>query len=158
MKNPESKTHWKKHFNPNYLGAYSLDPGEERVLTIVELKDEEVSSADGKKEVLPVLYLKGEKPMVLNKTNAKTIAKVVGSNFVEDWPGHKIQIHVATVKAFGEVTQALRVRPVAPKKETLNAERFDKMVKAISAGTFNKMDAFDRFDLTPEQIAKIKGL
>lgn len=152
------KTHWKKHFNPNYLGSYSLDPGEERVLQIVELKDEEVTSPDGSKEVLPVLYFKDEKPMVLNKTNAKTIAKVCKSDFVEDWKGHKIQVYTAAVKAFGEVTNALRIRPVAPKKETLNADRFQKMVVAIQTGKFEKIDALERFNLTDSQRKEIQAL
>lgn len=156
--NVKSKTHWKKHFNPNYLGSYSLEPGEELVVSIVELKDEEVTGADGKTEVLPVLYLKGQKPMILNKTNAKTIAKVCGSEYVEDWPGNKIQIYSTPVKAFGQTTQALRVRPTSPKKERLNADRFEKMVKAIESNQYNKLDALQSFDLTKEQTEKIKSL
>lgn len=154
----ESKTHWKKHFNPNYLGSYSLEPGEEKVLTIVGLKDEEVTSPDGKTEVLPVLHFKGEKPMILNKTNAKAVAKVCESDYVEDWPGNRVQVYSTPVKAFGQVTQALRIRPIAPKKDKLNAERFSKMVKAIEAKEFDKIAALERFDLTPEQQAKIKSL
>jgi hypothetical protein len=153
-----TKTHWKKHFNPNYLGSYSLEPGQELVATIIELKDEEVTSPDGNKEVLPVLYLKDQKPMILNKTNAKAIAKVCGSDYVEEWPGNKIQIYSAPVKAFGQVTQALRVRTTAPKKEKLTAERFTKMVKAIEANQYDKLTALETFDLTPEQIKKIQSL
>lgn len=154
----QTKTHWKKHFNPNYLGAYSLEPGEEKVLTIVELKDEEVTSSDGSKDVLPVLYVKGEKPMILNKTNAKTIAKVCASDFVEDWKGKKIQIYAAKIKAFGEVTSALRVRPQAPKKEKLNAEQFARMVASIKANKFDKIDALERFDLTEDQRKQVSVL
>lgn len=154
----ESKTHWKKHFNPNYLGSYSLEPGEERVLTITGLKDEDVMSPDGKTEKLPVLYFKEDKPMILNKTNAKTVAKVAGSDYIEDWPGVKIQIYIANVKAFGELTPALRVRPVAPKKDKLNADRYGKMIEAIKSGNFKKDDALSRFDLTPEQRKAITAL
>lgn len=154
----EAKTHWKKHFNPNYLGSYSLEPGEEKVLTIVELVTEEVTGPDGKTEELPVLYVKNEKPMILNKTNAKTIAKVIGSDYVEDWPGKKIQIYSTSVSAFGQTTQALRVRPVAPKKDKLNKDRFAKMLVAIDSGQFDKLDALERFDLTTEQRQKISAL
>lgn len=154
----QTKTHWKKHFNPNYLGAYSLEPGEEKVLTIVELKDEEVTSSDGSTDVLPVLYVKDEKPMILNKTNAKTIAKVCASDFVEDWKGKKIQIYAAKIKAFGELTSALRVRPQVPKKDTLNAQRFAQMVEAIKANKFDKIDALDRFELTETQRKEISKL
>jgi len=115
------KTHWKKHFNPNYLGSYSLEPGEEKTLTITGLKDEDVVSPDGKTEVLPVLHFKEDKPLILNKTNAKAVAKVVGSDYVEEWPGNRITIYTEKVKAFGEMVNALRVRTVAPKKDKLTA-------------------------------------
>ena len=153
----ESKTHWKKFFNPDYLGAYSLDPGEERVLTIKTVKYESIKGPDGKSEELPVCYFTSGKPMVLNVTNSKTIAKMIGSNFVEDWAGHNIQIGVAQVRAFGEIVEAIRVRPVKPKKEKLDADRFDKMITAIKAGKYQKADAIDRFDLTPEQSKKINA-
>ncbi len=158
-RNMESKkTHWKKHFNPNYLGSYSLDPGEEKILTIVELKDEEVVGPDGKKEVLPVLYLKGEKPMILNKTNAKAIAKVCDSDYVEDWFGKDIQIYAAKVSAFGKTVEAVRVRPITPKKKTLNKSQFERMVKAIGSGEYDKIDALERFELTADQRKTIQGL
>ena len=79
------KTHWKKLFNPNYLGSYSLDPGQELILTISEVKTEMVKNTDGKEESCMVCYWKeDEKPMILNKTNAKATAKATGSNYVED--------------------------------------------------------------------------
>ena len=34
------KTHWKKLTNPNYLGSYAFQPGEEKTVTIKEVKRE----------------------------------------------------------------------------------------------------------------------
>lgn len=112
------KTHWKKLTNPDYLGAYSL-AGEngytEKVVTIESVRQETVTGSDGKKEVCMVAHLVGEKPMILNATNCKAIAKVSGSSFVEDWAGVAVTLYVQQgVKAFGDVVDALRVRPKAP--------------------------------------------
>ena len=45
-----AKTHWKKFTNPDYLGAYSLDENETKVLTIRQVKQEMVTGNNGKKE------------------------------------------------------------------------------------------------------------
>ena len=112
------KTHWKKLPNPDYLGAYSLS-GEngyiEKVVTIENVRQETVTGTDGKKEMCMVAHLTGEKPMILNATNCKAIAKVAGSSFVEDWAGVAVTLYVQQgIKAFGDVVDALRIRPKAP--------------------------------------------
>lgn len=106
------KTHWKKNYNYDYLGAYSLaDMGEDVILTIKETKKEKVIGTSGKKEDCFVVYFKeSDKPMILNRTNAKTIEKVYKTPFVEDWVGKRVQLYSAKVNAFGETTDALRIR------------------------------------------------
>lgn len=118
------KTHYRKLMNPEYLGAYSLEDGKDIVLTIDYIKVETVTGTDGKKEDLPVCHWKEpEKSMILNATNMKMIAKVLNSNFVEDWSGKKVQIGTEKVRAFGDVVDALRIRRYAPKQTaTANAE------------------------------------
>ena len=112
-----SKTHYRKLMNPEYLGAYSLEDGKDIVLTIDYIKVETVTGTDGKKEDLPVCHWKEpEKSMILNATNMKMIAKVLGSNFVEDWSGRKVWIGTEKVRAFGDVVDALRIRRYAPKQ------------------------------------------
>ncbi len=105
-----SKTHWKKHFNPDYLGSYALDPGKDKVLTIKEVKQENVKGKGGKSELLLVAhFVEKVKPMILNKTNCKVIQGLY-TPFIEDWKGKTIQIYSANVDAFGEKVDALRVR------------------------------------------------
>ena len=70
------KTHWKKTMNPNYLGAYALEPNQDLVVTITDVKTEQVMNADGRNEECLVAHLKDHKPLIVNKTNAKAIAKV----------------------------------------------------------------------------------
>ena len=150
------KTHWKKLFNPNYLGSYSLDPGQELILTISEVKTEMVKNTDGKEEQCMVCYWKeAEKPMILNKTNAKATAKATGSNYVEDWTGKKVCIYTARVKAFGDTVDALRIRENTPTKRPLSDADFTRMLESIQAGKFSAETAREKFFLTPEQNAKL---
>jgi hypothetical protein len=111
-------THWKKLTNPDYLGAYALDPGQDLIVTIDYVKNETVTGTDGKKENCSVIHFteKNVKPMIMNATNAKTITKLFKTPYVEQWHGRKIQIFVDTVKAFGEMVEALRIRPEIPKE------------------------------------------
>lgn len=113
-----SRTHFKALMNSEYLGAYSLEDGKDIVLTIDYIKVETVTGTDGKKEDLPVCHWKeNQKGMILNSTNMKMIAKVLGSNYIEDWSGRQIQIGIEKVKAFGDLVEALRVRRYAPKQK-----------------------------------------
>lgn len=115
---PDKLTHWKKTMNPDYLGAWALQPGEEPILTILGVTTEKVVGSDGKKEECTVMRYKGIGPgkMVLNVTNCKAIERALGSPFTEHWTGHQIQVYSERVKAFGGVVDALRVRPFKPKE------------------------------------------
>ncbi|MBR4577377.1 MAG: hypothetical protein IKO25_09245 [Clostridia bacterium] len=107
--------HWKKLFNPNYLGAYAFETGEEKPVTISSIKEEEVTSTEGKKEnCLVCTFKEPEKPLILNKTNCKTIEKLYNEPDIDQWPGKGIILYVAKVKAFGELTDAVRIRSVKP--------------------------------------------
>ena len=109
-------THWKKLTNPDYLGAYAMESGKDMVLTIKSVALEKVIGADGKKEECTVIHFaEPVKPMICNVTNAKTIQKIYKTPFIEEWRGRKIQIYVAEVKAFGDVVDAIRIRPIIPK-------------------------------------------
>ena len=44
----ETKTHWKLLTSPNYLGSYAFQPGEEKIVTIKEVKLETVTDPNGK--------------------------------------------------------------------------------------------------------------
>jgi len=148
------KTHWKKTMNPNYLGAYALEPNEDLVVEITEVKTESVMNADGRNEECLVAYLKDQKPLIVNKTNAKAIAKVAGSNYIEDWKGKQIALYISNVKAFGELVEAIRVRTVAPKaksKRKLNEDDFKKLVKAVADGSYSLDDALSNFVLNDAQ-------
>lgn len=111
---PAKVTHWKKLTNPHYVGAHDLQPGQELTVTIESIKNEVVKMFDGKElkeEQCIVATLKGaKKPMILNKTNCRIITSNTGSPYIEDWVGKSITIYAAKVRAFGQTTEALRVK------------------------------------------------
>lgn len=108
-------THWKKLTNPDYMGAYSLEDGQDIVLTIANVKQEIVTGPEGKQEQCLVCYWKeAAKPMILNVTNSKMIEKLLKTPYIEQWSGQRVQIGSEKVKAFGEIVDALRVRPFLP--------------------------------------------
>lgn len=109
-----TKTHWKKWTNPDYLGSYAFQPGEEKVVTIKEVKREIVQNQQGKEECTVAHFVEDVKPLILNTTNCKTISKVWGTPYIEDWAGHRITLKVKKVSAFGEMVDAVRVSQDRP--------------------------------------------
>ncbi|KAF0128234.1 MAG: Uncharacterized protein FD155_3372 [Bacteroidetes bacterium] len=118
------KTHWKKQFNYNFLGTYSLPEEKDIVVTIIRTEKQQVTSSNGKaEECLVVYFQETDKPMILNRTNARTIEKLAATPFIEDWPGTRLQLYVARdVKAFNTTTDALRIRDFHPKPQDLDTE------------------------------------
>jgi hypothetical protein len=110
----EKLTHWKKLTNPDYIGAYSLDDGKDLTVTILEVKREMVTGTGGKKEECTVAYLKDQKPMILNRTNCKTISAIYKTPFIEQWKGKPITLFVSTTKLKGEDVECLRIRNTVP--------------------------------------------
>lgn len=138
-------THWKKLTNPDYLGAYSLEPGRDIVLTIDRVQVETVTGPDGKKEECMVCHWKEQaKPMILNSTNAKMIQKLLKTPYIEEWSGHKIQIGVEMVKAFGEVVDALRVRNFLPTLEEVKCEACGQPISGAHGMDGQKLAAYTR--------------
>jgi len=106
------QTHWKKLNNPNYLGAYAFDPGEEKTGTIDHVQQEKVIGSDGKSEECIVCYFreKNLKPLILNVTNCKAITKLYNTPYIENWAGKQITMRVQQVKAFGDLVDAVRIK------------------------------------------------
>lgn len=147
-----SKTHWKSLINPDYLGAYSLGDLEELTVTIDYVQVEEITGAQGKKEYCTVARMVGEKPMILNVTNSKTIGKLYGP-FIEDWAGKQITLYATTTKMAGEVVECLRVRPKVVKAErrTITDKGLSRAIAAIKEGTYTTVQLHQEYALTDAQ-------
>lgn len=122
--------------NPNFLGSWDLDeqPNREITLTIEKIVDEEVV-ASGQKEVCTVCHWtdKAYKPMILNVTNKKTICKLYKTKDTEKLRGKSVIIGIERVKAFGDVYEALRIRPRVPQVQTAAAPKCENCGKDIAA-------------------------
>ena len=123
--------HWKKMFNPDYLGAWALEKGQEPILTIKSVKSELVTGDRGRKEELLVARFEEEsQPMILNKTNCKTIQKIYKTPNTEDWVGKKIQVYATTTPFGGEVVECLRIKECVPVIEPIiNCEDCGENIK-----------------------------
>lgn len=136
------KTHWKKLENPDYLGAYALDPNKDLVVQIKSVGQEEVyNPTNNKKETCTVAHFtdRNIKPMILNVTNCKTIAKLYDTPYIEDWAGKYISIYIAKVKAFGDVVEALRIRNKVPTIEIIKCEDCGKVITDYSGKTAREL-------------------
>lgn len=158
----EHLTHWKNQFNYDYLGAYSLPDGKDIVLTLKETKKEMVTGANGQKSECFVAYFhENAKPMILNKTNCKTIEKLFNTPNIEEWVNKQIQIGSTRINAFGEMTDCLRVRPFTPK---LSEERpavqtgsvIWKNILDALAGGYTVTQVMTKYKLTKEQIKELQ--
>lgn len=110
-----TKTHWKKLQNPDYIGAYAFQPGEEKTVTISTVKRENVTGPDGRSEECTVAhFVEGVKPLILNTTNSKMITKLLKTPYIEEWAGRAIVLGVEKVSAFGERVDAVRVKNKQP--------------------------------------------
>ena len=106
----ENKTHWKKNFDYRFLSGDEL-PGEITV-EIERVTEEEVfnPSTNSKETALAVYFKKATKGIVLNKTNAKTLALITKSKYIEDWVGTNIILTSQMVSAFGQQVPAIRIK------------------------------------------------
>lgn len=126
-------THWKKLTNPDYLGSYAFEPGEKKVVTISQIREETVTGSDGKQDVCIVAHFREPvKPMILNATNCKAIARLYRTPIIEEWVGKPIVLRVERVRAFGEVVEAVRIAPERPRTAGNGGEVCEECGTAIS--------------------------
>ena len=137
-----SETHYKKLINPDYLGAYSLDPGQDMVLTIKSVGRETITGTGGKKEDCPVCrWVEDQKPMILNVTNMKTIAKMYGP-YIEHWAGKRVQIYASTTKFGGDVVECLRIRKDPPEDVKVPCEECGQMITPAFSMSVTQLAAY----------------
>lgn len=150
------KTHWKKAFNKDYLGAHDIEEGKELLLTISHVDIKEVKNSSNTAEKRNVAYFTdgNVKPMILNVTACKQIAKFAKSKYIDDWINIDIQVFSKTVRAFGEDVEALRIKDYQPKakKDELTPihSKWNDAKKAIENGSATIDAIKKRFILSQE--------
>ena len=107
-------TDFRLMFDSEYLYSFHLG-GREVTITMSKVEAGELVGEGGRKAKKPLVYFEGkEKPLALNKTNARTIAALYG-NDTKGWIGKKIAIYPTTTQMGGKVVDCIRVRPNAPR-------------------------------------------
>lgn len=96
-------------FPSRYLKAADFQEGPV-ALTIEEVFRDQVRTTNGSvTEKYVVRFAETEKELILNKTNAKAIAKVLGEPKAVNWAGSTIALKPTTCEAFGEIVDCIRV-------------------------------------------------
>lgn len=137
----QNKTHYRKVFDSPYLSA--ADIVEPVVLTIRCVQVEADKTKKTKDQMNTAYFAEREirageplKPMILNATNSKMVAKITGSPFLEDWGGVQVEIYVDHNVRFGrETVEGLRIRPAAirPQKRELTPDNQKMWQRALDA-------------------------
>jgi len=160
----DEKTHWKKLVNPNYMGAYSMpSDGSDVILTIDRVVNEPIKGEKGREDHVLVCYFKEKtfswsnepsKPMILNRTNSKTITNIYKTPYIEDWIGKKIQVFTDVVDMKGDKVDGLRIRLKVPttEKPTLqvNTAAFKQALDYIKKG--GKIEKIEEKYILTEEI------
>lgn len=111
---------WEKIIDPNFINAELIgDVGSEKVVTIKDIDLAECYDEATKSKVQKqTVFFEECKPMVLNKTNAKTLKRLFSPN--SDDPrnafGHRVILKVEEVKAFGKKTTGIRIKEFSEEK------------------------------------------
>lgn len=120
---------FRKFMDKNFLGSWDLNETGDTVLTIDHVERNEVKNDRGTEKKMTIHFMERDyKPMICNTTNAKAISHAVGSTKVEDWEKKKISLYRATITAFGQTTECIRVRDYAPKQEEIFCEECGNLI------------------------------
>jgi hypothetical protein len=117
METEAQKQHWRKVFLSDYLGSCDIDEGKDLKVVIKNVEVRKVKDPQGKESERNVAFFtnKEVKPMILNATNCRVIKKFAKSPYINDWNNISVSIYVqGDIKAFGELTEGLRIRTTQP--------------------------------------------
>lgn len=79
-------------------------------LTIEEVRTEEINGDHGKEKKLVARFVGKDKGLVLNRTNADSIAEIAGSEDTDDWHGVQVVLYPDKTKFGGKTVDCIRVR------------------------------------------------
>lgn len=109
-------TDYRSLYDRDYIGYFDLPGGKDLTLTIRKVVGGELTAIGGRKSKKPIIHFKQNvKPMICNKTNAKTIATMYG-NTVEAWAAKNITLFVSMTRdpSGGGEVECIRIRPGTP--------------------------------------------
>ena len=133
---------WEKILDPNFINAELIGPvGTERVVTIRDIEFKETFNQKTQaKEKKQSLFFDECKPMVLNKTNTKTLIRLFGSDSPALCVGKKIVLYVVNVKVGKEQTTGIRIKEYSEVK----CEECGEPIKPASGKSVSEMVEISR--------------
>lgn len=120
MKN--KKKHYRNVFKSDHLGVTDLEEmvedGKRLVFTVAKFTQEFGVKVAGKVINANIAYFDEPiKPLVLNSTNSKQIAKFFNSKWIDDWGKITIELYIdSSVKMKGDIVGGVRIKPNLPQK------------------------------------------
>ena len=109
-------THWKTAFPSDYFGHQHLPDGNDLVVGIKSVGQETVQSARGREQKLVAHITADPEKWIINKTNAKTIEKVLGTGYIDEWAGKKLRLYRDKTSSPEGLVDCVRVRDFAPEE------------------------------------------
>lgn len=119
-----------KSFSGQYIKSSEID--HDTILTIRKVALESVGQGDDQEEKPIVFFSEIDRGLVLNKTNAGTIAGLYGAE-TDDWIGKQITLYSTEVSFQGKQMLGLRVRmtkPTTQKQPATSAPAKDELKQA----------------------------
>lgn len=154
---------FRKYMDKSFLGSWDVPDGGDLILTVDYVTRDDVQNEKGRERKMTLHFKERDyKPMICNTTNAKAISKAYGSTKVEDWENKKISIYKATISAFGQTQECLRVREYPPKSDELYCEECGELItdrtvdgktyraKAIANNALTKFGKYLCYDCAAE--------
>lgn len=135
---------WEKVLDPNFINAELIgDVGAERVVTIRDIDFKEAyDQKSNSKSMKQSLFFEECKPMILNKTNTKTLMKLFGADGArpKDCIGKKIILYVANVKVAGKATTGIRIKEYTE----IKCEECGQPITAIASKSVSELVEISR--------------
>ena len=130
---------YRKYMDKNYLGSWDIPEGEDLILTISNVEQDDVKNERGSERKLTIHFAEDYKPLIMNATNCDRITKAYGSPKVEDWVGKRIALTTEKVPAFGSVKDAVRIRPFPPRETEAFCEECGQKIERHGEYSVNKI-------------------
>lgn len=106
-----SVDHYEALFDSTYLRWMDIIDHGDVLVTITKIEPNvELTLRGGAKKKAPLLHFKGaKKPLVMNRTNGDSIAKIHGKK-PSNWIGKQIVLYVTTTNCKGETVNCIRIK------------------------------------------------
>ena len=130
---------YRKYMDKNYLGSWDIPEGEDLILTIINVEQDDVKNERGSERKLTIHFAEDYKPLIMNATNCDRITKAYGSPKVEDWVGKRIALTTEKVPAFGSVKDAVRIRPYPPRENEAFCDECGQKIERHGEYSVNKI-------------------